>query len=954
LGDAVLIAGGGPAGVQAALELARAGVQVHLVTASPFVKASSSTGRERFEEAHRILEAEKHPLVDVRTLTDTVSAGESDGRFSIRLRRRPRFVDPSRCTACGDCVDACPVTVTESGSKAVRLAEGAVPGCAIVDKQGTAPCTAACPGGIHVQGYVSLVAAGRFMEAFNLVERAIPFPGICGRICTHPCEEACRRSGIDSPVAIRLLKRFVSDFAQEAPAGAAVEVPAGTGPAVAVVGAGPAGISAARRLRGLGYRVTVFEKLPVIGGMMGVGIPGYRLPRDIIDREYDRIRGAGVEILLDTAVGPGGRHDLDDLFRMGYRAVLLAVGAHQSLKLNIPGESFEGVIQGLDLLRAIRLAQYSGNLSCDEILNRAIRRGQDTRAAVIGGGNTAVDAARTLRRLGLSDVRILYRRSRAEMPALPEEVHEAELEGVRMEFLTAPVGITGDEANGVAGLECVRMRLDAPDAGGRPRPVPIEGSWFLYVLDMVVPAVGQVPDSGFVDRVSGIESAPDHRIILPGGGFMTGRPGVFAAGDAVSGAGMTVIEAIGMGKKAAEEIDAYLGGGSTGKERPSGPRLPVSMRELSEKEKTPVPRVPVSTVPVSERTGGFVEVERGYTEAEAVAEAGRCLGCGPCGECLACEDVCEPGAIDHLQRETLEEISVKRIIYAGDPDLFEGGLFEGLPGVTRIPPDNPHAGSAAAAEILDGLPKRGVRAPEPATPLARASRIGVFVCRCGGEISNTVDTAAVVEKASSLPGVVYAAELSFSCTPDAAEIIREAAAEHRLDRVVVAGCTCCTLDQACYGCTFQRIRCKRNLGVLGKGGPAAGSAEWGTGLPREAHRFVNIREHCSLPHAGDEAGATGKAASLVAGAVAEAGEQVFPPMDRAVVDRYRCRSCGTCVEVCETGAARITASSWRSAFIDPAVCSGCGVCAALCPSGAITSGDSGRQRLTAVMGGVLS
>ncbi len=376
----------------------------------------------------------------------------------MELRQHPRYVDLAKCTACGDCIQVCPVTVPGTDHKVIYRLEGAQPGCVAIDKLGKPPCSNTCPGGIHVQGYVALIAQGRFQEALDLIREAIPFPGICGRICTHPCEVNCRRAEVDSPVSIRALKRFVSDWelgngarqsqqdsrrarsAQHAEQ-ARTRLEAQK---VAVIGAGPAGMAVADRLARLGYRVTVFEKLPVIGGMMAVGIPEYRLPRDVIGREYRQIQDLGVEVRLNTTIGPGGDRTLDDLFATGYGAVCLAVGAHKSHELRISGEALPGVIQGIELLKVISLSQQVADPESQATLKRLLRKGPKTKAIVLGGGNTAMDVSRSLRRLGLKDVRIYYRRTRAEMPALPEEIEGAEQEGVAVEYLVAPVRILGN------------------------------------------------------------------------------------------------------------------------------------------------------------------------------------------------------------------------------------------------------------------------------------------------------------------------------------------------------------------------------------------------------------------------------------------------------------------------------------------------------------------------------
>ncbi|MEJ2167398.1 MAG: FAD-dependent oxidoreductase [Desulfobacterales bacterium] len=869
-----LIIGGTPAGIQAALDLADSGIGVHLVTAEPFLEAGRAGADNDLPGQHRLLEVARHPRVRLRTQSTVAAAAGRSGAYRIDLRQAPRYVDTAKCTACGDCIDVCPVTVPGTQHKAVTLRPGAQPGCAVIDKTGTAPCTAACPAGIPVQGYVALIAQGRFQEALALIEAAIPFPGICGRVCTHPCEIRCRRGEVDEPVAIRLLKRFVSDWALERPVPESAKNDSMPTDAarVAVVGAGPAGMTVADRLAKLGYRVTVFEKLPVVAGMMGIGIPAYRLPREVIEREYRRIEALGVDIRLNTPIGPDGAHTLDDLFKLGYRAVCLAIGAHQSLALHIPGENLPGVVQGIELLKTVSLSQQLDEPALQDSLARMIRFGPAARALVLGGGNTAMDAARTLKRLGLKQVRVLYRRSREEMPALAEEIADAEQEGVGIEYLTGPVRIEGDEASGVTGLECVRMQLTDPDESGRRRPVPIPESAFRMAADLVVPAIGQVPDTGILQAGCGVNLDRGGRIQIQKDGWMTAQPGLFAAGDAVTRGGMAVVEAIGMGKKAADAIDAYLKTQPMADAVPKAAPLQVADRELTAAQKKPIPRVPVATLAVPDRLKGFPEVEKGYTQAEAMAEAKRCLSCGPCSECLACVHVCQPGAVDHSRRELISTHHFGAVLYADDPQRFAQTSLSNLDGVIAALPDDPLAGSAAAARAMfDLLAGPGAVPVVPAAgALGAAARIGVFVCRCGGQIADVVDTRALRDRAAIWPDVMCAAELAFACTPEAAETIRAAVQTHGLNRIVLAACSCCAVDQACYSCTFQRIRCRQNLGVL-KSGSATDPENSAAALGAGAFAFVNIREQCAWPHKDDSRTATSKATAMIAAAVAEAG-----------------------------------------------------------------------------------
>ena len=906
-----LIVGGSIAGMQAALDLARSGIQVHLIESAPFLGLGVSWGTpgalpatehgapdvERADGVNgsnpavphhllnaRMLEVTKHPNVTVWTNTRLNRFAGEGGRFQIELREHPRYVDLARCTACNDCVEVCPVTVPGTDHKAIYLVDGGQPGCAVITKQGKAPCSNTCPGGIHVQGYIALVAQGRFREALDLIYQAIPFPGICGRICTHPCELNCRRMEVDEAVSIRLLKRFLSDWAiqnpEEAAAGASVPAdpppadaqPNNLRPRVAVIGAGPAGMAVADNMVRRGYRVTVFEAQPVVGGMMAMGIPAYRLPRDVIQREVARIQKMGVELQLSSPIGPSGKHTLDDLFAQGYKAIFVGVGAHQSHQLRLPGEDLRGVVAGLDLLKAISLSQQTDDPRWQTKLHSYLLGGVPNRVAIIGGGNTAMDVARSLKRLGVEDVRILYRRTRAEMPALPEEVDEAEHEGIPIEFLVSPVRIVGDEQGRVAALECVRMKLGEPDPSGRRRPVPIAGSEFSLQVDMVVPAIGQSPDLSFLGDEHAFSITREGTFNIDRVSFMTNHPGVFAAGDAITQP-VSVIDAIGSAKQAAAGMDAYLRGVEVQEVPVSDRQVPISRRELAPEELVPKPRHPAPTLPMAQRMRSHAEVELGYDAETAMAEARRCLMCGPCSECLACEVVCEPRAIVHDQQERLERIEVGALIWA-DKAAAEGSpavILEqnGEPeGVYRVVPDDPLSGSAAAARVMMELFAerhwRGGReavAPDyrqaAALSAAEAARIGVFVCRCNGQISDIVDTEAVQAQADTWQGVVYSQVLAHSCSPEAADAIYQAVAEQDLNRVVLAACSCCAVDQVCYSCDYQRVRCKENL--LGRYFDRA----------NPLFEFVNIREECAWAHEADPAAATSTAAAMVAAAVAK-------------------------------------------------------------------------------------
>jgi NADPH-dependent glutamate synthase beta subunit-like oxidoreductase len=902
-----LVIGGSMAGIQAALDLAHSGIHVFLVEGSPFLGNGSGSGDD-FEAIprhllnSRLLEVSKHANIEVWTHTRVNRLDGEAGRFQVELRQRPRFVDLAKCTACKDCIDVCPVTVPGTAHKAIYLEENGQPGCAVIDKLGKAPCANTCPGGIHVQGYVALIAQGRFQEALDLIRQAIPFPGICGRICTHPCELNCRRAEVDEAVSIRLLKRFVADWDLEnhkeaeahasgaagalgstdatpaaQPASPALTMPKNNDKSVAIVGAGPAGMAVADNLARRGYGVTVYEAEPVVGGMMAMGIPSYRLPREVIQREIEQIKERGVEIRLDTRIGPDGAHTLDDLFELGHDAVFCGVGAHHGHTLRIPGEALQGVVSGIDLLKAINLSHQTGDPHWHTKVLSYLLGGVSTRVAIIGGGNTAMDVSRSLKRLGVDDVRVLYRRTKAEMPAMPEEIEEAEHEGIPIEFLVSPVRILGDEHSRVVGLECVRMKLGEPDHSGRRRPVPIAGSGFTLELDMVVPAIGQAPDLSILGT--------DHRFAITREGtfnvdrvsYMTNRPGVFAAGDAITQP-VSVIDAIGSAKQAAAGIDAYLRGVDAQEQDFSAREVPIAQRELLPEELAPKPRHPSPTIPMSRRMQSYAEVELGYDAATAMAEAQRCLMCGPCSECLACEAVCEPKAIVHDEQERLELLEVGAVIWASGTDaanqvvgkLGTGALkagHNGREGFYIAEPTDPLSGSAASARAMMDLftERRPVARPGPQRSIAGAARIGVFVCQCNGQISDIVNTVAVESQASSWQGVAYSQVLAQSCTSEAADAIYQAAADHNLNRIVLAACSCCAVDQVCYSCTYQRVRCKDNL--LGRHFDPA----------NPLFEFVNIREQCAWAHADDPETATATATAMVAAAVAKTRLSVVRP-----------------------------------------------------------------------------
>ncbi len=466
------------------------------------------------------------------------------------------------------------------------------------------PCQNACPAGVNVPGYMALISNGRFIDAYNLIRQENPFPGVCGRVCTHPCEEKCRRGQRDEPLAIRDLKRFVADYAMNHEQAFTDDIVyPKNDKKVAIVGAGPSGLTCAYYLARLGYTVDVFESQPLAGGTLAYGIPEYRMPDDILRHEVQLIEQEGVNIHLNTEVG---KNVSFAFLRENFHAVYLSTGTQFPNEVGIEGEGLKGVHHGLPFLRDV----HAG---------RRVRTGRQ--AVVIGGGSTAMDAARSCVRLGAEKVTVIYRREILDMPAERREVTEALEEGVEILELTAPTRILGDEKGRVTGIECQRMELSGYDGKGRPRSRRVAGSEFVIPADMVVPAVSQHADFPFISKRD-VEVTAWGTLVTSRDKLMTSIDGVFAGGDLARGPD-TAIAAIADGKKAASSIDLYLGGtGKLNKGRPI--EIPSASPDEDNAE---YGRFPQEILPPEVRKQGFREVEQGYRKLFAVAEAARCLRC---------------------------------------------------------------------------------------------------------------------------------------------------------------------------------------------------------------------------------------------------------------------------------------------------------------------------------------
>jgi NADPH-dependent glutamate synthase beta subunit-like oxidoreductase/2,4-dienoyl-CoA reductase-like NADH-dependent reductase (Old Yellow Enzyme family) len=473
------------------------------------------------------------------------------------------------------------------------------------------PCEVRCPAHLDIQNYALMISRGYFDEALRRIRKTTPLYGVLGRVCHRPCEVVCNRGEMDQAVAINALKRFVADYELSNGRKIVTPAPRTKEETVAIIGSGPAGLSAAYDLVKMGYGATIFEALPVAGGMLAVGIPEYRLPRDILQAELDVIQKTGVEIKLNSPVGKNGL-TLDELWSRKYKAVFIAAGAHSGAKLNIPNENLEGVVDGVSWLRELYMGQK-------------VEVG--ARVVVIGGGNVAIDSARMALRLGAKEVSIAYRRSSEEIPAIEDEIKEAEEEGIKIHFLSNPCKILSENGK-CKGMECFLMELGEPDASGRKEPLYLEGSEFMIEADMIITAVGQVPDLSFLPLDSNLQISRSGTIVTETRAMATNIPGVFAGGDVVSGPS-SVIEAIAAGKKAAAGIGCYLRGVAYLSEYIAPPvasmddfNMKWHLREVEKEERTVIP-----ALDVKERQSCTKEVSLGIAEDEAIREARRCLNC---------------------------------------------------------------------------------------------------------------------------------------------------------------------------------------------------------------------------------------------------------------------------------------------------------------------------------------
>ena len=985
----MLVIGGGIAGMQAALDIADSGHQVYLVEKDTTIGGHMLQFDKTFPTLDcaacigtpKMVEVAQNSNIKLLSYSEVTDVSGFIGNYTVHIRRKPRYIKEDLCTGCGECEKVCPVTISSSwdaglgARKAIgRTFPQAIPITFNIEKKDRAPCVAACPAGTNVQGYIQLIGQGKYQEAIQLIMERLPLPGVLGRVCPHPCEEQCRRAEIDAPVAIRELKRFVADQVnlEELPQPEITERPE----KIAVVGSGPAGLTVAYYLRLKGYQITLFEALNELGGMLRVGIPDYRLPSEILEKEIHHIMQLGID--TRTGLRFGNDFSLKDLEQEGFSAIFLAVGAHRSAGLGISGRlDAEGSIDALEFLRNVNLGD---------------RTSPGNHVVVIGGGNVAVDAARAAKRLGTRKMTVVYRRTKDEMSAYAEEVQGAIEEGIDISYLTAPVRVRANNGN-VVGLECIRTELGAPDDSGRRRPIPVEGSEFLISCDAIISAIGQRVDTSWADQIPDLKWSPRGTLEVNPDTLQTSLPHIFAAGDAVSGPA-TVIEAVAAGHRAVEAIEHYLANAemaevivqkaASNPDKQSWQAIPENAPEKN--------RAIPAHLAVASRVTSFEEIEQGLLETQARQESHRCLNCGICCECMECVRVCEPKAIDHSMNEAVMTLEVGSIIlatgyetmdptplkqygYGVYPNVFTALEFERLSNATGptggkilIRDDNGEfTRTPKNVAILHCIGSRDVNYHEYCSrvccmyalkythlikeKVGHDTQVYDFYIDmlCFGEGYEEFFRRCQEEGTIFIRGKV--AEITdHAIHPDEAGkliAVGEDTLLGRALRVPVDMVILCTAIEARKDAADVGRILGVNLGADGffleehpKLGPL-NTATDGVYLCGCCQKPMDIPDTVS-----QASGAAAKALSLATRGTVDISPTI------SWIDPDICIGCQTCIELCPYTAIEFDARR-RVSVVNEAVCKGCGSCSAHCPSGAARSRHFQSRQVFAEIDGIL-
>ncbi|MEA3231641.1 MAG: FAD-dependent oxidoreductase [Thermodesulfobacteriota bacterium] len=960
-----LVVGGGIAGMQASLDVAKAGFKVYLVERQATIGGHMLQYDKTFPTLDcaacigtpKMVSVGQEPNIELLSYSEIEDVSGFIGNFKVKIRRKSRYVE-NNCTGCGECETVCPVDFpnewdvgTKTRKAIYRPFPQAVPITYCIDKYDRAPCVQTCPAETNVQGYVALIKMGRYEKALRLIMERLPLPGTLGRVCPAPCEKQCRRADVDSAVAIRDLKRFAAD--QVDLSGLTLPEIEDRSERVAVIGSGPAGLTVAYYLRLKGYRITIFEALDQPGGMLRVGIPDYRLPADVLDNEIDFLLRHGIELKIGMRLGKDFL--LADLQKQGFATVFLGIGAHDSLQMQIPGEDkVANVIDAVGFLRDV-------NLGKRDVPGR--------RVIVIGGGNVAIDAARVIKRLGAETVTVVYRRSEREMPAYPEEIEGAREEGIEFSYLTAPVGIQGENGK-LTGFECIRTELGPPDASGRRRPVPVKDSEFVIDCDAVIPAIGQKIDVTWAGDTPDLEVTSRNTFRVNPHTLQTSIANVFAAGDAVTGPA-TVIEAVAAGHKAVAAMHRFMRGVDLDQyaQEEALKEPPGTNWQAIPEEAAHVPRVVSTHLDPVQRTASFDEVDANFSEEAAKKEAARCVDCGGCCECKLCVSACEAKAINHTMLDTVEEVEVGSIIIATgfdplDPtpmtqygygkyaNVFTSFEFERLSNAT----------GPTSGKLLKRDPNDRLKFTEPPKSVAILHCIGSRDINYHEYCSRTccmyaLKYAHLLKDKCGHDTEIYNFYIDMRCfgkgyeefykrvQSEGVRMVRGKAArvEEKDDMLIVAAED--TLSDRMVNipvemvilCTAMEPRPDTNE-VMRLFGITTGS----DGFFQEEHpklepvstpsSGVFLAGTCQGPKDIPDTVAQAKGAAAEALALSSSGRVSVAPMI-STIDPDICIGCQICMGLCPYAAIEFNALKGISE-VNEAVCKGCGSCAAYCPSGA--------------------
>jgi len=808
----VMVIGATPSGIAAACKLSELGIPTLLVDLDSDLDAKLSLEKWKLKSGLPINHAYRSNIIrlmkspDVRCIlpAQITSIKHSFQGFSVNLTRLQTFIDPSKCNLCGKCIEVCPVCL-EDGTKAIKLgSRRSIPGRPVIDKRRMPLCQENCPLGVNVQGYIALSKVKLYKEALELIRKDNILPGICGRVCTHPCEAACRRNELDDSVAIRDIKRFLADYEIKNSITPDIPVITENGKTAAVIGSGPAGLAAAADLALYGYQVTLFEKKKKPGGLLRYGIGKHRLPEDILDLEIDYIKRLGVK--FKTSCPIDFLKQFTDL-KEEFDGVIITSGTWSDMRLGVPGENLEGVNGCISFLTRID-DEKTGKL--------------DAKVAVIGDGNAAFDLARTLLRLG-ADVTILSWFPENLIPADKEEITAAIEEGAVIKESLKTVEFKGENQR-LKSIVLMPAELGAADSNGICWPVVMPSAEPVELeFDMAFVAIGQKGVLKEKEKIAAFKVTKSGYIQVDEN-FRTDIANVFAAGDAVSGP-TSVVEAMASGKKAAlcfhkdmlciDPEEYYNPSLSLRPLKKDYPAIPDDMPSLSR------PKMPEKQSAF--RKNSFSEVALGFSEPQVVFETERCLQCGVCSECFQCVNACEAaGAINHLEMEK-EIIEHAGVVIVADPKAAPSAKGEDVIRAygPKIAKPDIYAmilrgfASASKAMILLGetLQHKGhgfsFSPPEPG--LNDKLRIGVFVCSCNNSLGWLDEMTSYVKDLIQREDVVHAEVISSACVEDGtANIIRTIHARG-ITRVVLASCVCCPLNFVCSACTEPRSRLKHAL-----------------------------------------------------------------------------------------------------------------------------------------------